>query len=69
MQPSVVKTAIGFADAFRALTASAGAPEQQFWPMTSPFAGISDEIRLRIAGHHQLADAMLLDLAMRNSGG
>ena|ERR1019366_8772113 len=68
MQPAVVKTAISFADAFRALTASAAAPQHRFWPMTSPFADMSDEIRSRIAGHHQLADAMLLDLAMRNSG-
>jgi len=68
MQPAVVKTAIGFADAFRALTTSVSAPEHRFWAMTYSFAEIHDEIRSRIAGHHQLADAMLLDLAIRNSG-
>jgi hypothetical protein len=68
LQPAVVKTAIGFADAFRALATSVSAPEHRFWPMTSSFSDIQEEIRTRIAGHHQLADALLLDLAIRNSG-
>jgi uncharacterized protein len=68
MQPAVVKTAISFGDAFRALTSSVAPVEHRFWPMAVSFGEIQDEIRGRIAGHHQLADAMLLDLAIRNSG-
>jgi hypothetical protein len=39
-----------------------------FWPLEYGPAGIRDEIRERIAGHHQLADALLLDLAIRHAG-
>lgn len=68
MQPSVVKTAVGFADAFKALTTSTSSPEHEFWPHDYSFAQIGEDIRARIAGHHQLADGMLLDLAIRHSG-
>jgi toxin-antitoxin system PIN domain toxin len=68
MQPAVVKTTISFADAFQALTASAASPQHEFWPHDSSVAAIGTEMRTRIAGHHQLADAMLLDLAIRQSG-
>ncbi|HWF08320.1 MAG TPA: TA system VapC family ribonuclease toxin [Bryobacteraceae bacterium] len=68
MQPAVVKTAIGFGDALRALTASVSSSKHEFWPMTFSFIEIAEDIRSRIAGHHQLADAVLIDLAMRNSG-
>jgi hypothetical protein len=68
MQPAVVKSTITFNDAFRALQRSLDAPDHVFWPLDVAFADISSEIRLRIVGHHQIADAMLLDLAIRNSG-
>ncbi len=68
MQPAVVKTAVTFEDALKALTISTSAPEHVFWPEACSFAAIADEIRARIAGHHQLADAMLLDLAIRHAG-
>lgn len=68
MQPVVVKTAIGFNDAFRALTDSMASPKHEFWPLDGSLAGVSTEILSRIAGHHQIADALLLDLAIRRSG-
>ena len=68
MQPAVVKTAVIFADALKALTTSTSAPEHVFWPLGCSFAEVGHEIRARIGGHHQLADAMLLDLAIRHAG-
>jgi toxin-antitoxin system PIN domain toxin len=68
MQPAVVKTTVGFADAIKALTNSLTAPGHEFWPLERAFVEIDEEIRLRIAGHHQIADGLLLDLAIRNSG-
>ena len=68
VQPAVVKTTIGFADALKALTSSLTAPEHVFWPLDRTFGEIDEEIRVRIAGHHQIADGMLLDLAIRNAG-
>ncbi len=68
MQSAVVKTTIGFADALKALTNSLSAPEHVFWPLDRTFAEIDGEIRERIAGHHQIADGLLLDLAIRNGG-
>ena len=68
MQPAVVKTAITFADTMRALTTSLAAPEHEFWPLDFPFSEIQSEIRARLIGHHQLADGLLLDLAIRRSG-
>ena len=68
MQPAVVKTTVGFGDAIRSLGNSVLAPEHEFWPLDSSPARHGKEIRERIAGHHQIADAILLDLAIRRSG-
>jgi toxin-antitoxin system PIN domain toxin len=68
MQPAVVKTAISFGDALRVLTSSMSAPEHQFWPQNYSVREIHPEVLSRCAGHHQLADAMLLDLAIRRKG-
>ena len=68
MQPAMVKTTIGFADALKALTNSLSAPGHVFWPLDRTSAEIDGEIRERIAGHHQIADGLLLDLAIRNGG-
>jgi uncharacterized protein len=68
IQPAVVRTSISFADAMRALTISLAAPEHEFWPLDFPLSEIQTEIRSRLIGHHQLADALLLDLAIRRSG-
>jgi predicted nucleic acid-binding protein len=64
----VVKTAIGFDDVLEGLHRIVAAPEHRFWNLDVPFAGISSSILGRVAGHHQPADAMLLDLAIRKSG-
>jgi toxin-antitoxin system PIN domain toxin len=68
LQPAVVKTLIGFADAQLALNAAISSPEHVFWPMNFGFSDVSEDIRRRIIGHHQLADALLLELAIGNSG-
>jgi len=52
----------------RALTTSLAAPDHEFWPLDFPVSDIHSEIRSRLIGHHQLADAVLLDLAIRRSG-
>ncbi len=68
MQPAVVKVPLHFADAMEALNQIVASPQHRFWPMDTGLAAIHPEIRLRIAGHHQLADAALLDLALRQGG-
>ena len=68
MQPAVVKTSVSFGDAFQALSASVSSLQHEFWPHDSSLTAIDAEMRTRISGHHQLADAMLLDLAIRRSG-
>jgi hypothetical protein len=68
MQPAVVKVPILFGDVMDGLTQSTASPMHHFWPLEYGPAGIRDEIRERIAGHHQLADALLLDLAIRHAG-
>jgi uncharacterized protein len=68
MQPVVVKTTVTFGDALRALSSSALAPEHEFWPLDYSFSGVASQIRARIAGHHQITDAVLLDLAIRRPG-
>jgi uncharacterized protein len=68
IQPAVVKTVISFAEAMRALTTSLATPEHEFWPLDFPVSGIQSEIRARLIGHHQLADGLLLELAIRRCG-
>jgi len=67
-QPVVVKTAITVADALRALVLNTSVPEHVFWPLEFGIADVSEEIRERLIGHHRLADAILLELAIRNKG-
>jgi uncharacterized protein len=68
MQPAVVKVPVLFGDAMDSLAQSTAGATHHFWPLEYGLAGIRDEIRERIAGHHQLADALLLDLAIRHAG-
>jgi uncharacterized protein len=68
LQPAVVKAVIGFADALQALETSTASKRHSFWALDSPFTAIADEIRTRLAGHNQLADALLLHLAIRKGG-
>jgi toxin-antitoxin system PIN domain toxin len=67
-QPAVVKTSVSVQDALAALETSTGSEEHQFWPMQVRMQKIRIEIRERLMGHQQLADALLLDLAIRNGG-
>lgn len=67
-QPHVVGTEIPVREALRVLEANIQEPDHVFWPMTVSIAQLLPEIRERIAGHQQLTDALLLDLAIRNGG-
>jgi toxin-antitoxin system PIN domain toxin len=68
LQPAVVKAVIGFADALKALETSTASKQHSFWALDFPCAAIADEIRSRLAGHNQLADALLLQLAIHKGG-
>ncbi len=68
MQPAVVKVPILFGDVMAALAQMTGSSAHRFWPLEGGLAEIHDEIRGRVAGHHQLTDAVLLDLAIRQRG-
>ena len=68
MQPAVVKVPILFGDVMAALAQMTGSGAHRFWPLEGGLAEIRDEIRARIVGHHQLTDALLLDLAVRHGG-
>ncbi len=66
-QPST-GLAQGLAQALLMLEKNCAQPDHVFWPMTVSITQILPEIRERIAGHQQLTDALLLDLAIRNGG-
>jgi toxin-antitoxin system PIN domain toxin len=68
MQPAVVKVPILFGDVMEALARMTANPAHRFWPVEGGLADIRGEIRARVAGHHQLTDAVLLDLAIRHQG-
>jgi len=68
MQPAVVKVPILFEDAMEALAQMTANAAHRFWPLEGGLADIRDEIRARVVGHHQLTDAVLLDLAIRQRG-
>jgi hypothetical protein len=68
MQPAVVKVPILFGDAMEALAQMTAHAAHRFWPLEGEVADIREEIRARVAGHHQLTDAVLLDLAIRHEG-
>ncbi|MGA3098476.1 MAG: TA system VapC family ribonuclease toxin [Bryobacteraceae bacterium] len=68
MQPAVVKIPILFGDVMEALAQITANPAHRFWPLDGGLADIRDDIRGRVVGHHQLTDAVLLDLAIRRQG-
>lgn len=68
MQPAVVKIPILFGDVMEALARMSAHVAHHFWPLEGGLANIRDEIRARTVGHHQLTDAVLLDLAIRHQG-
>ena len=51
-----------------ALSQMTANPAHRFWPLTDDQSEIHEEIRPRIMGHHQLADSLLLDLAIKQQG-
>jgi len=67
-QPSVVKTTMTVSEALQALDANVALPDHEFWPMAEGFTDMLPDIRQRLMGHQQLADALLLDLAIKRSG-
>jgi uncharacterized protein len=67
-QPSVVKTAVGMAEAQAILAANLRAPDHEFWPLDYPATDIIPEIGGRLVGHNQVTDALLLDLAILPRG-
>lgn len=68
MQPAVVKIPILFEDVMVALAQMTANPAHRFWPLVGGLSDIHDEIRVRVVGHHQLTDAVLIDLAIRHQG-
>lgn len=68
MQPAVVKIPILFGDVMEALAQMSTNGAHSFWPLEGGLADIRGEIRARVVGHHQLTDALLLDLAIRHRG-
>ena len=68
MQPAVVKVPILFGDVMAALAQMTASGAHHFWPLEGGLGDIRDEIRARVVGHHQLTDAVLLDLAIRHRG-
>jgi len=67
-QPAVVKAPITMQDAQAVLAANLKERDHEFWPLDYPITAILPEIRERLAGHRQITDAMLLDLAIRRQG-
>ena|SRR5260370_25415306 len=57
-----------FGDVMEALAEMTANGAHRLWPLEGGLADVRDEIRARIVGHHQLTDAVLLDLAIRHQG-
>jgi toxin-antitoxin system PIN domain toxin len=68
MQPAVVKVPVLFGDVMASLAQMTAHARHAFWPQENGLGDLQTEIRARVAGHHQLAGAVLLDLAIRNGG-
>lgn len=68
LQPAVVKSLIGFTDALKVLEVNTASKQHSFWVLDFPFTAVAEEISSRLAGHNQLADALLLELAIRKQG-
>jgi predicted nucleic acid-binding protein len=68
MQPAVVKTPVLFGDVMEALARMTAHGAHRFWAVEHGVGEIQEEIRSRVAGHHQVTDALLLDLAIRHEG-
>lgn len=67
-QPAVVKVTVSVPEAIRLLEANVASAEHQFWPDELGVVHLPPEIRGKLMGHHQIADALLLHLAIRKGG-
>jgi hypothetical protein len=67
-QAGPVRQPVLVSEAIRVLEAAVSAPEHVFWPLERGIADVLPEIRQRLIGHQQVADALLLDLAVRQRG-
>ena len=66
IQPTVVGARLTFAQAMEALQDHCRDPFHHFFPHASGLTDIMPEMLQRITGHQQIADAILLDIAIRN---
>lgn len=66
--PQAVKTIVGVAEAFQVLEHSMKSPHHHFWPHPKSIADLHPIVKGRIMGPKQVADAILLDLAIENGG-
>jgi toxin-antitoxin system PIN domain toxin len=67
-QPVFGGVAHGVQYGLHALERNCGEPRHVFWAQDSAVVEMLAEIRERLAGHQQLTDAVLLDLAIRKGG-
>lgn len=68
VQPPITGARVSVAQAIETLEDHCRDPYHRFFPQTPGLNEILPEIRQRIAGHQQITDAILLDLAIRNGG-
>jgi toxin-antitoxin system PIN domain toxin len=68
VQPAVVGETVHPAEAIRVLAENCQSADHEFWPQDQSVREIIPEILERLVGHKQIADAVLLDMAIRNGG-
>jgi toxin-antitoxin system PIN domain toxin len=56
------------AGASQLLRLLANRPGYRYWPITASWISIVEPFRVRIVGHQQIADALLLGLAIKEDG-
>lgn len=66
VQPPIVGSRVSVAQAVEALNDHCRDPFHHFFPQATGLTGMLPEIQERLSGHQQIADAILLDLAIRN---
>lgn len=68
MQPAIVANPISAAAAIRVLKEATQDPHHVFWLQDRSAWQMAPPVLAQIAGHRQVTDAMLLDLAIQRSG-
>lgn len=68
IQSAVVKVPVLFGDVMDVLERMTAHSGHRFWALDDGLVGVREEMRARVAGHQQLTDAVLLDLAIRHEG-